>query len=137
LLHESFGVSKDYHATRTEVEEGGVVVSSAPSDKLCVCPKWRSQDVIRKGKRVRRVQTLPNGFHPVHVKVEVAWLEFKECGLVFELAPPFLPGLRALHSNAEPVVLRAQPRETRLSGQRLVINLLGVRWVRVHTFLTI
>jgi len=89
LLHEIFGVSKDYHSTRTEVKEGGVFVAVAPSDKLCVCPKCRGRDLIRKGKRVRRVQTLPIGFHPVHLQVDVPRLECKQCGLVFEITPPF------------------------------------------------
>jgi transposase len=45
--------------------------------------------VIRKGKRVRRVQTLPIGFHPVYLEVAVPRCQCKTCQRVFEIAPPF------------------------------------------------
>jgi transposase len=45
--------------------------------------------VIRKGKRIRRVQTLPIGFHPVYLEVEVPRCQCKACQRVFEIAPPF------------------------------------------------
>src|ERR1019366_7083491 len=71
LLHEIFGVSKSYRSTRTEVKQGGVFVAVEPLDKLYICPECRSRDVIRKGKRTRRVQTLPIGFHPIYLEVGV------------------------------------------------------------------
>jgi transposase len=89
LLHEIFGVSKSYRSTRTEVKPGGVFVTVEPLDKLFVCPGCRSRDVIRQGKRIRRVQTLPIGFHPVYLEVEVPRCKCKVCQLVFEIVPPF------------------------------------------------
>ena len=53
------------------------------------CPECRSRDVIRKGKRIRRVQTLPIGFHPVYLEVEVPRCQCKACQRIFEIAPPF------------------------------------------------
>ena len=89
LLHEIFGVSKSYRSTRTEVRQGGVFVAVEPLDKLYICPKCRSRDVIRKGKRVRRVQTLPIGFHPVYLEVTVPRCQCNSCQQIFEIAPPF------------------------------------------------
>ena len=89
LLHEIFGVSKAYRSTRTEVKDGGVFVAVAPLDKLYICPECRSREVIRKGKRTRRVQTLPIGFHPVYLEVEVPRCQCNRCGHIFEIAPPF------------------------------------------------
>jgi transposase len=89
LLHEIFGVSKSYRSTRTEVEHGGVMVAVEPLDKLYVCPDCRSREVIRKGKRFRRIQTLPIGFHPVYLEVAVPRCQCKTCQRVFEIAPPF------------------------------------------------
>ena len=89
LLHEIFGVSKSYCSTRTEVKQGGVFVAVEPLDKLYVCPDCCSRDVIRKGKRIRRVQTLAIGFHPVYLEVEVPRCQCKGCQRVFEIAPPF------------------------------------------------
>jgi transposase len=89
LLHEIFGVSKSYYSSRTEVRHGGVFVSVHPRDSLYRCPECRSREVIRKGKRVRRVQTLPIGFHPVYLEVEVPRCRCTRCGRLFEIAPPF------------------------------------------------
>jgi transposase len=46
--------------------------------------------VIRKGQRVRRVQTLPIGFHPVYLEVQVPRCQCKQCQSIFEIAPPFV-----------------------------------------------
>jgi transposase len=89
LLHEIFGVSKSYRSTTTEVRDGGVFVSVEPLDKLYICPECRSRQVIRKGKRIRRVQTLPIGFHPVYLEVEVPRCQCNICQHIFEIAPPF------------------------------------------------
>jgi transposase len=94
LLHEIFGVSKSYRATRTEIREGGVYVAIEPLEKLFRCAKCRSRNVIRKGKRTRRVQTLPIGFHPVYLDVEVPRCQCKDCQHIFELAPPFVQTTR-------------------------------------------
>jgi transposase len=97
LLHEIFGVSKSYRSTRTEVEHGGVIVAVEPFDKLYVCPGCGSREVIRKGKRIRRVQTLPIGLHPVYLEVAVPRCQCKACQRVFEIAPPF-----ARHTRTTP-----------------------------------
>jgi len=89
LLHEIFGVSKSYRSSKTEVKQGGVFVAVEPLDKLYVCPDCHGRDVIRKGKRIRRIQTLPIGFHPVFLEVEVPRCQCKGCQRVFEIAPPF------------------------------------------------
>ena len=94
LLHEIFGVSKSYFSTTTQVKQGGVFVAVEPLDKLFVCPECHSRDVIRKGKRTRRVQTLPIGFHPVYLEVAVPRCQCKTCQSVFEIAPPFAPPTR-------------------------------------------
>ena len=94
LLHEIFGVSKSYRSTSTEVKDGGVFVAVEPLDQLYVCPDCRSRDVIRKGQRIRRVQTLPIGFHPVYLEVEVPRCQCKACQRVFEIAPPFARPMR-------------------------------------------
>lgn len=89
LLHEIFGVSKSYRSTRTEIKHGGVFVAVEPLDGLFVCPGCRSRDVIRQGQRIRRVQTLPIGFHPVALEIAVPRCKCKACQRVFEIVPPF------------------------------------------------
>lgn len=90
LLHEIFGVSKSYRSTRTEIKHGGVFVAVEPLERLFFCPECRSRDVIRKGQRVRRVQTVPIGFHPVYLEVQVPRCQCKDCQSIFEITPPFV-----------------------------------------------
>jgi len=99
LLHEIFGVSKSYRSTRTEVKQGGVIVAVEPLDKLYVCPECGSREVIRRGRRLRRLQTLPIGFHPVFLEVEVPRCQCKACQRLFEIAPPFA---RPTHTTPKP-----------------------------------
>jgi transposase len=89
LLHGVFGVDKTYRSKATELKHGGVFVSVEPREELFVCPACGSEDVIRKGKRTRRIQSLPIGFHPVYLEVEVPRCRCKACEQVFEIAPPF------------------------------------------------
>ena len=89
LLHEIFGVSKSYRSTRTEVRDGGVFIAVEPLDKLLLCPECGSREVIRKGKRTRRVQTLPIGFHPIYLETQVPRCQCKACQHIFEIDPPF------------------------------------------------
>lgn len=89
LLHEIFGVSRSYRSSKTEVRHGGVFIAVEPLDRLYVCPECRSRDVIRKGKRNRRIQTLPIGFHAVYLEVVVPRCQCNGCQHIFEIAPPF------------------------------------------------
>jgi transposase len=89
LLHEVFGVSKSYRSLRTEVRQGGVFVAVEPLGRLYLCPACRSRNGIRKGQRIRRVQTVPVGFHPVSLEVSVPRCQCTLCQHIFELAPPF------------------------------------------------
>jgi transposase len=89
LLYGVFGVDKTYRSKGTELKDGMVFVSLEPKEDLLVCPACASKEVIRKGKRFRRIQSLPIGFHPVFLEVEVPRCRCKSCGQVFEIAPPF------------------------------------------------
>ena len=99
LLHDIFGVSRSYRSTKTEIKHGGVFLAVEPLEKLFRCPQCGSRDVIRKGKRTRRVQTLPIGFHPVYLEAEVPRCQCKECQHVFEIAPPFAQPTRTTRTR--------------------------------------
>ena len=94
LLHEIFGVSTSYRSTRTEIKHGGVFIAVEPLDRLFFCPVCRRRGVIRKGQRIRQVQTLPIGFHPVYLEVQVPRCQCKHCQHIFEIAPPFVRRMR-------------------------------------------
>ncbi len=100
MLQEVVGFSKSYRSTRAEVRRGGVFVTVQSMEKLFVCPRCQSRENIRRGKRMRRGQTVPIGFHPVRLEVEVPRCQCQSCQHLFEIAP-LLPGLTVLRQNAE------------------------------------
>lgn len=90
MLYHAFGVRQGYEYVRTEYHQGAVEFHLAVSDRLLVCPHCQGRELIRKGKRFRRLQTMPIGFKPVRWVTEVPRGQCRSCGRGFEVAP-FLP----------------------------------------------
>jgi hypothetical protein len=92
LLRKAFGVSWHYRLVRTKFEWGGVQFFLDLKSEALVCPRCGLADeVIRKGRRCRRLQTVPIGLKPVHLLTEVARCYCRRCDVLFEVHPP-LPG---------------------------------------------
>jgi transposase len=89
LLYPAFGVREGYEYVCTKYLQGGIEFTLTVKQKLPACPHCRSEQVIRKGKRYRRIQTVPIGFKPVTLKTEVPACECKRCGKTFEVSPPW------------------------------------------------
>jgi len=49
-------------------------------DKMLVCPECGSQQVWRRGKRTRRIKSVPIGSKPVVFVTEVPRCECRGCG---------------------------------------------------------
>lgn len=88
LLYHAFGVREGYDYVRTEYHQGTVEFHLAVQSRLLVCPHCPDSQVIRKGKRFRRIQTVPIGLKPVFLVTEVPRCQCQSCGLVFEVSPP-------------------------------------------------
>ena len=88
LLFHAFGVREGYEYVRTEYPEGRIEFTLAVRPQLLVCPACQSKDVVRKGKRYRRIQTVPIGFKTVVLKTDVPQCACKACGKTFEVSPP-------------------------------------------------
>jgi len=88
LLYHAFGVREGYDYVRTEYRGGCVEFTIAVQKKLLVCPACGSREVSRKGRRYRRLQTVPIGLKPVFLKVEVPQCSCRNCGKAFEVSPP-------------------------------------------------
>jgi transposase len=99
LLYHAFGVREGYDYVRTEYHHGTVEFHLAVQSRLLVCPHCESRDVIRRGKRFRRIQTVPIGLKPVFLVTEVARGQCRQCGQVFEVAP-LLPRRMSTTPNA-------------------------------------
>ena len=87
LLYHAFGVREGYDYVRTEYHHGTVEFHLAVQVRLLVCPHCQERDVIRKGKRFRRIQTVPIGRKPVFLVTEVPRCQCRQCGQVFEVSP--------------------------------------------------
>ena len=63
LLYHAFGVREGYDYVRTDYRDGCVKFTLAVQEDLLVCPECKSRKVVRKGRRYRRLQTVPIGNH--------------------------------------------------------------------------
>jgi transposase len=88
LLYHAFGVREGYDYIRTEYHQGTVEFHLVVASRLMVCPHCQGREIIRKGKRFRRIQTVPIGLKPGFLVTEVPRCECRQCGQVFEVAPP-------------------------------------------------
>lgn len=95
LLYHAFGVREGYDYVRTEYHHGTVEFHLAVQSERLICPLCQATEVIRKGKRFRRIQTVPIGLKPVFLVTEVPRCRCRSCGQVFEVAPP-LPQHRCI-----------------------------------------
>jgi transposase len=88
LLYHAFGVREGYDYVRTEYHQGTVEFHPTVTPRLMVCPHCQGRGIIRKGKRFRRIQTVPIGLKLVFLVVEVPRCQCRQCGQVFEVDPP-------------------------------------------------
>ena len=96
LLEKAFGVSWHYRYERTDYLSGSVRFYLSLKDKALLCPRCETADeVIRKGRRYRCLQTVPIGLQPVYLVSEVARCQCRRCDLIFEKHTP-LPGRRCV-----------------------------------------
>lgn len=100
LLQKAFGVTWQYRYERTDYHWGAVQFYLSLKEEALLCPQCRHLDeVIRKGRRYRSLQTVPIGLKPVYLVTEVVRCQCRRCDLIFEVHPP-LPGAGALHAQA-------------------------------------
>jgi transposase len=99
LLYHAFGVREGYTYVRTEYHQGTVEFHLAVASSWMVCPHCRGRKIIRKGKRFRRLQTVPIGRKPVFLVTEVPRCQCRQCEHVFEVAP-LLPQPMSTTPNA-------------------------------------
>jgi transposase len=88
LLYHAFGVRDGYNYVRTLYDEGCIRFMLEVRSELVVCPDCHSQDIARKGRRFRDLQTVPIGLKPVFLVTEVPKCECRQCGKRFEVSPP-------------------------------------------------
>ena len=94
FLQQAFGVSRQYRHVRTEYHWGAIQLYLALKEEALICRRCRSStEVVRKGGRVRCLQTVPVGLKSVYLMTEVARCRCRRCQRRFEVHP-LLPGRR-------------------------------------------
>jgi len=79
LVYHAFGL-QGYTYIHQQFIGGSIVFRVRPKGKLVRCPQCRSYHVIRRGVSERMLRTLPIGFKPVWLLVEVPRVECLVCG---------------------------------------------------------
>jgi transposase len=88
LLYHAFGVREGYDYQETLYQDGCIrFVLSVRSDWIR-CPSCGGKDIVRKGRRLRELQTVPIGLKRVFLVTEVPKCQCAACGKRFEAAPP-------------------------------------------------
>ncbi len=90
LLYHAFGVREGYEYVKTEYRQGRVEFHLALKEQRLVCPQCGDGPAMRRGKRWRRIRTVPIGLKEVVLVTEVPRCQCRACGHGFEVAP-FLP----------------------------------------------
>ena len=94
LLNRVFGC-RDYRYKSTKYEDGAVIFSVEPKQKMIVCPECGSREVARKGKRTRRIRSVPIGRKAVWLDVIIPRLDCKKCLKRFEVFPTLPTAIEA------------------------------------------
>lgn len=109
LNFEQFGVSADYEVTGQEIDMSGMTLSCRPKDIEEKCPECGNQNIMKKGKRIRKLMTVPLGMKACWLDVTIAKRMCKDCGCRYEIQPGFAPKYsRATHVLIEYVQNLAQ-----------------------------
>ena len=83
-----FGVREGYDYQETKYQDGCIRFVLSVRPDWMVCPACGGKDIVRKGRRLRELQTVPIGLKPVFLVTEVPKCQCAACGKRFEAAPP-------------------------------------------------
>jgi transposase len=87
ILTQLFGVAEGYELVQAEQPGHLLRLHLDVQERLLICPRCGSREVSRKGRRHRKLQTVPVGLLPVYLRAEVPDCACRECGTRFEVAP--------------------------------------------------
>ena len=87
LLYHAFGVREGYEYQKTEYVEGRIEFHLRAKEELLKCPDCGHEPVRRRGKRMRRIRTVPIGLKEVVLVTEVPRGQCQECGKTFDVSP--------------------------------------------------
>jgi transposase len=87
LLYHAFGVREGYEYQKTEYVEGRVEFHLRAKEELLKCPDCGHEPARRRGRRWRRLRTVPIGMKEVVLVTEVPRCQCQQCGKTFDVTP--------------------------------------------------
>lgn len=130
LLYHAFGL-EGYDYVRQSFVAGNIIFWVRPKPKLVRCPVCRSFDVIGRGRAERWLRTVPIGFKPVWLVVDVPRVECRVCGCIRRIALGIAEPRRWYTKAFERFALTLSRMMTMLD----VASLLGIGWDGVKDIL--
>lgn len=100
LLYHAFGVREGYEYVKTQYPQGGVEFYLEVKEEKLVCPECGAGPAMRRGKRWRRLRTVPIGLKEVVLVVEVPRCQCRACGHGFEVAPLLPQAMRTTRTGS-------------------------------------
>ena len=81
FLYHAFGL-QGYEYVHQQFVGGSILFRVRPKAKMVRCSRCKSYRVIRRGMSARRLRTLPIGFKPVWLLVEIPRVQCLVCGCI-------------------------------------------------------
>ena len=88
LLYHAFGVREGYEYQKTEYVEGRVEFHIGVKEEFLKCPDCLEGSVARRGRRFRRIRTVPIGLKETVLVAEVVRCRCSQCAKTFDVSPP-------------------------------------------------
>jgi transposase len=123
LLYHAFGI-RGYRYRRTQYENGQVIFTIHQEPEACRCSACGSSEVLFRGHIERRFRSLPIGDRATFVKLAIARVECRACGVVRQVKVPFADARRSYTKSFERYALDLSRHMT----IRDVAKHLGVSW---------
>ena len=123
FIYHAFGL-QGYDYVRQSFVAGSVILWIRPKAKLIRCPRCKSFKVIRRGSAERWLRTVPIGFKPVWLAVDVPRVQCRDCGCTRRIDINIAEPRRWYTRAFERFVLTLTKMMTMLD----VANMLGIGW---------
>jgi len=123
LIYHAFGL-QGYEYVHQQFVGGRILFRVRPKAKLLCCFRCKSYRVIRRGMRERMLRTLPIGFKPVWLLVEVPRLKCLVCGCLRSIRLGIAAPRRWYTRSFERFVLAL----TKVMTLKDISRLIGIGW---------
>lgn len=123
FLYHAFGL-QGYDYIHQQFVGGGILFRVRPKAKMVRCSRCKSYRIIRRGVNERKLRTLPIGFKPVWLLVEVPRIQCLVCGCLRSISLRIAASRRRYTHAFERFVLTL----TRVMTLKDVARLIGIGW---------